>query len=246
MTTDLATDWKFILADAAPAAPTGGWAVVTVPHTWNAADASANVAGNPRLRGGYYRGVGWYARSLAVPADWRGRRVFIRFEAASIVAQVYLNGTPLGNHRGGFTAFCLELTPQLHWGQTNELRVRVDNSPQADVPPLSGDFNMDGGLYRPVELIVTDPVCITPLDFASPGVYEALQALDDQHARVEINRNKFMLVDQSTNGTFVLGKDGEEAFVRRDSMQIRGEGLIGLGKAPDSNSSQVIRYTCEE
>jgi adenylate cyclase len=66
------------------------------------------------------------------------------------------------------------------------------------------------------------------------------------HARVEINRNKFMLIDQSTNGTFVVGKDGEEAFVRRDSMQIRGEGLIGLGKAPDSNSSQVIRYTCEE
>jgi class 3 adenylate cyclase len=66
------------------------------------------------------------------------------------------------------------------------------------------------------------------------------------HARVEVNRNKFMLVDQSTNGTFVIGKDGEEAFVRRDSMQIRGEGLIGLGKAPDSNSSQVIRYTCEE
>jgi cell division septum initiation protein DivIVA len=66
------------------------------------------------------------------------------------------------------------------------------------------------------------------------------------HARVEISRNKFMLIDQSTNGTFVLGKDGEEAFVRRDSMQIRGEGLIGLGKAPDSNSSQVIRYDCED
>ena len=66
------------------------------------------------------------------------------------------------------------------------------------------------------------------------------------HARVEFNRNKFMLIDQSTNGTFVLGEDGDEAFVRRDSMQIRGAGLIGLGKAPDSNSSQVIRYTCEE
>ena len=66
------------------------------------------------------------------------------------------------------------------------------------------------------------------------------------HARVEFNRNKFTLIDQSTNGTFVIGKDGEEAFVRRDSMQIRGEGLIGLGKAPHSNSSQVIRYVCEE
>jgi adenylate cyclase len=66
------------------------------------------------------------------------------------------------------------------------------------------------------------------------------------HARVEFNRNKFILVDQSTNGTFVIGKDGEEAFIRRDSMQLRGEGLIGLGKAPDSNSSQVIRFACEE
>ncbi len=66
------------------------------------------------------------------------------------------------------------------------------------------------------------------------------------HARVEFARNKFVLVDQSTNGTFILGKDGEEAFVRRDSMQIRGEGLIGLGKAPDSNSSQVIRFSVEE
>ena len=66
------------------------------------------------------------------------------------------------------------------------------------------------------------------------------------HARVEISRNKFLLVDQSTNGTFVVANDGEEAFLRRDSMQIRGEGLIGLGRAPDSNSSQVIRYRCEE
>ena len=64
------------------------------------------------------------------------------------------------------------------------------------------------------------------------------------HARVELNRNKFMLIDQSTNGTFVIGKDGEEAFVRRDSMQIRGEGLIGLGKAPDGGGA--IRFFCED
>jgi class 3 adenylate cyclase len=66
------------------------------------------------------------------------------------------------------------------------------------------------------------------------------------HARIEMNRNKFMLIDQSTNGTFVAVKDGEDAFVRRDSMQIRGEGLIGLGKVPDENSSQVIRYSFED
>jgi adenylate cyclase len=64
------------------------------------------------------------------------------------------------------------------------------------------------------------------------------------HVRIELTRNKFMLIDQSTNGTFVASKSGEDTFVRRDSMQIRGEGLIGLGKAPDGSSSQVIRYSC--
>ncbi len=66
------------------------------------------------------------------------------------------------------------------------------------------------------------------------------------HARVEFNRNKFILIDQSTNGTFVSIKNGDESFVRRDTMQIRAEGLIGLGRAPDGNSSQVIRYVCED
>ena len=66
------------------------------------------------------------------------------------------------------------------------------------------------------------------------------------HARIEMNRNKFTLIDQSTNGTFVAVKDGEDTFVRRDSMQIRGEGMIGLGKVPDENSSQVIRYSFED
>lgn len=66
------------------------------------------------------------------------------------------------------------------------------------------------------------------------------------HARIEINRNKFVLIDQSTNGTFVQTKDGEESFVRRDSLQIKGEGMIGLGKLPESESPQTIRFVCEE
>lgn len=66
------------------------------------------------------------------------------------------------------------------------------------------------------------------------------------HARIEINRNKFVLIDQSTNGTFVQTKDGEESFVRRDSLQIKGEGMIGLGRLPEGGSSQTIRFICEE
>jgi adenylate cyclase len=66
------------------------------------------------------------------------------------------------------------------------------------------------------------------------------------HARIEISRSKFLLIDQSTNGTFVNSRDGEESFVRRDSMQLKGAGLIGLGKVPEAGSPQTIRFVCEE
>jgi adenylate cyclase len=66
------------------------------------------------------------------------------------------------------------------------------------------------------------------------------------HARIEMSRKKFLLVDQSTNGTFVRLEGNEEAFVRRDSVQLKGQGMIGLGKLPEADSPQTIRFTCEE
>ena len=183
----LADGWKFTKDDAGPAAATDSWQSVTIPHTWNTkSDDAGDHKGDPHFKSGYYRGACWYAKSLDIPADWQGKRVFIRFEAASLVSKAYLNGQLLGEHRGGFTAFCYELTANLHFGATNDLRVQVDNSSQKDVPPLSGDFNVDGGLYRPVHLIVTDPVCISPLDMASPGVYLTTQSLTDSAAQIEV------------------------------------------------------------
>jgi len=64
------------------------------------------------------------------------------------------------------------------------------------------------------------------------------------HARVEIARNKILLVDQSTNGTFVVTQDGKESFIRRDSLALSGQGTIGLGKLPDE--TDAIRYQLEE
>lgn len=65
------------------------------------------------------------------------------------------------------------------------------------------------------------------------------------HARIELSRNKLVLIDQSTNGTFVQTLGGEESFVRRDSLQLKGEGMIGLGRLPESESAQTIRFACE-
>ncbi len=123
---------------------------------------------------------------LDIPADWKGKRVFIRFGAAFLVADVYLNGEHLGTHRGGFAAFCYELTPHLKIGPFNELRVRVDNARNEEVAPLSADFTMEGGLYRPVSLLATNQECITPLDYAGPGVYATPTNVSTNGADVEI------------------------------------------------------------
>ena len=66
------------------------------------------------------------------------------------------------------------------------------------------------------------------------------------HARIELSRNKVLLIDQSTNGTFVTTREGEEAFVRRDSMQLKGEGLIGFGRVPENGAALTLRYVCED
>jgi len=66
------------------------------------------------------------------------------------------------------------------------------------------------------------------------------------HARIEFNRNRFTLTDMSTNGTFVQIAGQEEAFVRRDTIPIKGEGMVGLGKSPDAESPQTLRFACEE
>ena len=157
-----------------------------MPHTWNAVDGQNGKAANPGLADGYYRGPGWYAKKLDIPASWQNKRVFIRFGAASLIADTYIDGKRLGQHRGGFAAFCYELTPDLTFGSENLMRVRVDNATAPDVAPLSADFTKFGGLYRSVELIVTDKTCVSPLDFAGPGIYLRQKNVSATEASVEV------------------------------------------------------------
>jgi len=66
------------------------------------------------------------------------------------------------------------------------------------------------------------------------------------HARIVIGRSNFVLIDQSTNGTFVQTGDGEELFIRQDILQLKGQGMIGLGCLPEQGSQHTIHFTCEK
>ncbi|MES2438171.1 MAG: glycoside hydrolase family 2 TIM barrel-domain containing protein [Verrucomicrobiota bacterium] len=161
----LDTGWKFkqgeITGAAEPDFDDAGWSSLTVPHCWGWEEAQQGKD--------FYKGPGWYRRELIVMPK-QGQRHFLRFEAASTVADVYLNGRRLGGHRGGFGAFSLEITSHLAADGKNQLAVRVSNKPEADIAPLSGDFSVYGGLYRPVHLLVTGEQNFSPTDHGSSGV----------------------------------------------------------------------------
>jgi len=62
------------------------------------------------------------------------------------------------------------------------------------------------------------------------------------HAKVEMRRGRFVITDQSTNGTFVQDIQGHEEFVRRDSTELGAEGTIGLGRTEEPGSSLAIYF----
>lgn len=150
---------------------------VDLPHTWNTVDALAG-------KRDYKRGVGNYYKTIFIKDEWKGKRLFIRFKGANTVTNLLLNGKHIGEHRGGYGAFIFELTDFVEYGENNKLWVRVNNAEQLDIMPLVGDFNIYGGIYRGVELIVTDQLCISPLDYASSGVYLHQKSVRKDNAKI--------------------------------------------------------------
>ncbi|MDL2213799.1 glycoside hydrolase family 2 protein [Bacteroides sp. OttesenSCG-928-E20] len=175
----LNNDWKFRFSHQVQK---NSWRRIDLPHTWNAQDALVGQMD-------YKRGVGNYEKKLFIHPEWQGRRIFLRFEGANTVTNVFVNGKHLGEHRGGYGAFIFELTGKVNYGEQNTLLVRVNNAEQLDVMPLLGDFNMYGGIYRDVHLLITDNLCISPLDYASPGVYLMQQKVTPDKADVEARIN---------------------------------------------------------
>ena len=180
--TSLDAGWKFLLGDATGvqqiAFDDSAWQTVSTPHCWGWQEAQ-------RGDKNYYRGPGWYRRELDILPQ-SGQRYFLRFEAASSVADVYFNGNFVGEHRGAFGAFCFEVTTNLSSSGTNVLAVRVNNAPQPDISPLSGDFAFYGGIYRPVHLIVADENCFTLTDHASPGVAWLQTSVSQKRAVLDV------------------------------------------------------------
>ncbi|HPP56430.1 MAG TPA: glycoside hydrolase family 2 TIM barrel-domain containing protein [Anaerohalosphaeraceae bacterium] len=150
------------------------WESVALPHGF-------------RLSGLNEHASGWYRCTLDLPKEDAGRRYYLYLEGAASVADVWVNRTWVGRHRGGFTAAAFDLTDGLKFGQSNELLLRVNNrlAEAANCLSHSNLYYTDGGLYRPAWLVQTGSVHIYP-DMGSCGVYLTPKNITDQKAVLQI------------------------------------------------------------
>ena len=175
--------WKFTKGSPFEAQLTGcddsSWETVNIPHTWNDKDADDETPG-------FYRGPVWYRKQLFIDKSQEGRRAVIYFEGANQEVRFYLNGQFVGEHKGGYTRFCFDITPHLRYGQENLFAIYVNNVYNPNIPPLSADFTFFGGIYRDVYLQFMNPVHIAANDYASSGVYIRTPEVNNSAASVEI------------------------------------------------------------
>ena len=204
---------------------------VDLPHTWNAQDALSGKID-------YKRGIGNYEKNLFIRSEWKGKRLFIRFEGVNNIADVFVNRRHIGEHRGGYGAFIFEITGKVEYGKENSILVRVNNGEQLDIMPLVGDFNFYGGIYRDVHLLITDETCISPLNYASPGVRLIQDSVSHKYAKVRA------VVDLSNGGS---GNREVELNVRLlDGQRVVKEGTKKVNLSGNAAMQQEFTFEIDQ
>jgi beta-galactosidase len=181
--TPLADGWRFLRADA-PGAEAGAlddrrWALVKVPHTWNALDGQD---------GGddYYRGVAWYRRRVPIPAAEKGRSIYFEVDGANTVTTLFVDGKEIGRHAGGFARFRFDVTAAVTPGKPSLFALRVSIAADPAIPPRTADFTSFGGLYREVRLVSVDPVHLDLDTAGDSGVLAFQRAVTKKSAAADV------------------------------------------------------------
>ncbi|PQJ30579.1 beta-galactosidase [Nonlabens arenilitoris] len=156
-------DWQYLehpTLDINEALEKQDWESVNLPHTWNALDATD-------LNPGYRRSSSWYKKDLEIETIADNPVYELYFEGVNIISEVYVNGTKVGGHIGGYIGFTVDITDVVKAG-SNEVLVRADNSYDPEViPSQKSDFFIYGGITRDVWLVTLpqthiDRVKVTP------------------------------------------------------------------------------------
>jgi len=172
-----------------------------------------------------YEFVSTYRRRFKTPAAARGKRVFIDFEGAMTASTVWINGTSLGEYKGGFTPFSFELTPHLRHEGENVLVVQLDSTERADIPPFGNeiDYLTFGGIYREVALRIVPETYLDNI-FARPT--------DVLSAKPSLEVDCFLAGQGTSGGTLTIDvelRDGDHTLAK-------GSGAVHAAGGADTDA----------
>lgn len=130
-----------------------------------------------------YQMVSGYRKVLTVPEEWRGKKVLLTIDGAAHESEVFLNGSKVGEHHCGYTAFSMDITEKIKYGEDNILVIKVDSREDINIPPFGFvvDYMTYGGIYRDVYLDIKEPVY-----------------LQDIFVRTDISEGKSIVISQIT------------------------------------------------
>lgn len=212
-------DWTFSKTTDT-AGKSKDWEKVTLPHSWNATDM--------QLGKDFYEGEGLYQKDVVFGDEYKGKRLFLRFEGVGQVAQVYVNDKLVGTHKGSYSAFCFEITYAILLNKANRILVKVNNKARKDIIPVNHFlFGIYGGIYRPVELIATNKINISTTDYASPGVYISQHNVDKNSADIEVAvkvENVTGTPEDITIKNIVLDKEGKVVLEKSEQQRLFTQG----------------------
>ncbi len=187
-------DWKFHLGDPEaqyfnPTFDDGKWEKVNVPHSLALTSLTLDDLDDEKTQLKFHRNVGWYRKTISVASS--DRKVFLEFEGAHQITDLWVNGNHVGQHAvGGYTPFHFDISSYVNKGEENQITLKIDNRRSQVIPPDPGPFDYVkfSGLYRDLFLVETAKVHVTyNWESLNSGVYITTPTIDPINKNATIN-----------------------------------------------------------
>jgi hypothetical protein len=231
-------DWKYRQGDASGASAKtfddAAWTTVCIPHSTKWVTPEDKIA---------YLGMSWYRKHFTLDNAYQGRKVFVEFEAAMQYAEVWVNGVSKGAHMGGYAPFTFDISGDVSFGTTdNVIAVMVNsNADQRWAPGEANtiDFQYFGGLYRDVNLYVTDKLHVTDAVFADKagggGIFVTYPNVTTGSATISIKTN--VINENTASKSCTVVSDIVDA---QGTIAVTGTAAATIAAGADNTFSQSM------
>jgi beta-galactosidase len=198
------------------------WPAIALPHTWSTFETTGDVhpfikAATERDDSYWWYGWGWYRKHLQIGPEYANRLLSLEFDGVQKYSKIFVNGQLAGEHKGGYTSFSIDITRFVHFGQDNLIAVIVSNrrdDPYGAIPPMTaGNFNVYGGIYRDVRLVIRNRLHF-PYQGAADyegGAFITTPQVTPENAQICIRtwvRNDEQTAQKCTIVTTILDREG--------------------------------------